>query len=176
MSKKKVSYSVLPQVSTPVPEKLLNSLTKALVTEVAAIFELDEKPLTASLVRVIGSNHITPETTIGPMTTSVDAFLEMVNAQAVVRIEPHEVIIKGIEIGNHTIALITSLPGTAFDGTVAVSFVNLTGARLQPWAPESQKRKLASRQLANHTLKGLETMLAIVAAYQAPTPAEVRSE
>jgi len=68
------------------------------------------------------------------------------------------------------------LPGTAFDGTVAVSFVNARTDRLQTWAPDSHKRKLASRQLANHTLKGLETMLDIVAAYKVPTPVEEKSE
>lgn len=176
MLKKKVIYSILPQVSTPVSEKILNGLTKALVTEVTSIFGLDEKPLTASLVRLIGSHHIVPETTIGPMMTPVQDFLDMVNKQAVVRIERHEVSIQGIEIGNQTIALITSLPGGAFDGTVAVSFVNTRTDRLQPWAPDSHKRKLAARQQANHTLKGLETMLDIVAAYKAPTPAEETSE
>ena len=176
MHKKKVSYSVLPQASTPVSNKVLNGLSKALVTEVAALFDLEETPLTASLVRVIGSNHITPTTSIGPMMTSVDDLLKLVNEQAVVRIEPHEVIIKGVDIGNQSIALITALPGGAFAGTVAVSYVNLHGERLQPWAPDSHKRKLASRQLANHTLKGLETMLDIVAAYKPPVTIEEKSE
>jgi hypothetical protein len=153
-------------VSTPVSEKLLNSLTDKLVLDIASIFRMEYKPLTAALVRVIASNHITPETTIGPMTTPVEQFLEMVNKQAVVRIEQHEVSITGVEIGNQTIALIKSLPGTAFDGTVAVSFINLNGGRLQPWAPDSHKRKLAMRQTANHTLKGLETLQKIVTTYQ----------
>jgi hypothetical protein len=176
MSKKKVSFSVLPQKSTPVSEKLLNSLTRTLVANVAERYDLDPKPLTASLVRVIGSNHIESDTEIGPMLTPVEDFLAMVNKEAVVRIEPHEVIIKGVSIGNHTIALITSLPGSAFDGTVAVSFTNLHGKRLRPWAPESHKRKLAGRQLANHTHDGLVAMLNIVTADPVPTPVEEKSE
>lgn len=174
MHKQKVVYNMLPQVSTPVPNRVLNSLTKELTSQVAAIFDLEETPLTASLVRVIGANHITADTPIGPMSTSIDDLLKMVNREAVVRIEPHEVIIKGIDIGNQSIALITALKGGAFSGTVAVSYVNLNGPRLQPFVPGSIKRKLAGRQLANHTLKGLETMLTIVAAYK-PT-AEEKSE
>lgn len=176
MSKKKVSYSILPQVSTPVPEKLLNSLTKSVCGGVAELFDLEETPLTASLVRLLGSNYITPDTKIGPLTTSDTEFLKMVNAQAVVTIEPHEVIIKGLNLGNQSIALITALPGGAFSGTVAVSYVNLQGERLQPWAPDSNKRKLATRQMANHTLKGLETMMKIVAAYKPPVTIEEKSE
>lgn len=176
MLKKKVIYSVLPQVATPVSRKVLNGLSTALTTEVAAIFDLEETPLKASIQRICQTNHITPETRITPMTTSVDDLLRLVNEQAVVKIEPHEVIIKGIDIGNQSIALITALPGGAFSGTVAVSYVNLLGERLQPFVPASNKRKLAERQQANHTLKGLETMLDIVAAYKAPTPAEETSE
>lgn len=171
MHKQKVVYNMMPQVSTPVPNRLLNSLTKQLTAQVAELFDLEEAPLTASLVRVIGSNHITSDTPIGPMMTSIDDLLTMVNREAVVRIEPHEVIIKGIDIGNQSIALITALKGGAFSGTVAVSYVNVHGPRLQPFIPASDKRKLAKRQLANQTLKGMETMLQIVAAYK-PTAEE----
>lgn len=175
MHKQKVVYNMLPQVSTPVPNRLLNDLSKQLTAEVAALFDLEEAPLTASLVRVIGANHITADTPIGPMMTSIDDLLKMVNREAVVRIEPHEVIIKGIDIGNQSIALITALKGGAFSGTVAVSYVNVHGPRLQPFVTGSVKRKLAGRQLANHTLKGMETMLAIVAAYQPTVPAEEKA-
>lgn len=177
MHKKKVHYNILPQVATPVPRKLLNSLGKALTVEVASIFDLEETPLKASLERIIMMHHITPDTRIVPMTTSVDDLLKLVNEQAVVRIEPHEVIIKGIDIDNQSIALITALKGGAFMGTVAVSYVNINSpVQLQPFKPASDKRKLAERQQANHTLKGLETMLDIVAAYKPPVTIEEKSE
>lgn len=176
MHKKKVSYNILPQVATPVSRKILNGLSKALTVEVASIFDLEEQPLKASLERVVMTNHITLETRIAPMQTKISDLLTLVNEQAVVKIEEHEVIIKGIDIGNHSIALITALPGGAFSGTVAVSYVNLFGERLQPFTPSSDKRKLAERQQANHTLKGLETMLTVVANYQATFQVEEKSE
>jgi hypothetical protein len=110
------------------------------------------------------------------MATSVNDFMQLFNAEAVMYVSPLKVKVSGIDIGGASNAVVVALEDAGFSGSVAVAYRNVLHPAPRPYVAPSVKRKLAKRQLDNHLKRQMTLLLERVKQYVPPQLVKETSE